>query len=227
MKNSKIKVIVTGVTGMVGEGVMHECLLSPYVEEVLVISRRPSGKSHPKLKEIILTDFYQTEELEELVKGYDACYFCLGVTSIGKNEAEYTKLTYDLTLGFAKSLEKNNPQLTFVYVSGKSTDSTEKGNLMWARVKGKTENDLAKLKFKAAFAFRPGMIHPTPGLQHALPFYKYINWMYPFLRWAAPNMVCTMKELGQAMIAVTLLGYDKSAVEVADIVHLSKVLEEK
>ncbi|TBH76506.1 NAD-dependent epimerase/dehydratase family protein [Aquirufa nivalisilvae] len=227
MKNSKIKVIVTGVTGMVGEGVMHECLLSPHVEEVLVISRRPSGKSHPKLKEIILKDFYQTEELEDQVKGYDACYFCLGVTSIGKNEAEYTKLTYDLTLGFAKSLEKHNPELTFVYVSGKSTDSTEKGSLMWARVKGKTENDLKKLHFKSAYAFRPGMIHPIPGLQHALPFYKYINWMYPFLRWVAPNMVCTLKELGQAMLAVTIQGYDKTTIEVADIVHLAKVLEEE
>lgn len=227
MKNSKIKVIVTGVTGMVGEGVMHECLLSPHVEEVLVISRCPSGKSHPKLKEIILKDFYQTEELEEQVKGYDACYFCLGVTSIGKNEAAYTQVTYDLTLGFAKAIEKYNPQLTFVYVSGKSTDATEKGSLMWARVKGKTENDLRKLHFKAVYAFRPGMIHPTPDLQHALPFYQYINWMYPFLRWIAPNMVCTLKELGQAMIAVTIHGYDKSVIEVADIVHLSKVLEEE
>ncbi|MHA8054242.1 NAD-dependent epimerase/dehydratase family protein [Aquirufa sp. Wall-65K1] len=227
MKNSKIKVIVTGVTGMVGEGVLQECLLSPHVEEVLVISRRPSGKSHPKLKEIILKDFYQTEELQDQVKGYDACYFCLGVTSIGKNEAVYTRLTYDLTLGFAKSIEKNNPELTFIYVSGKSTDSTEKGSLMWARVKGKTENDLRKLRFKAAYAFRPGMLHPTEGLQHALPFYKYINWMYPFLRWAAPNMVCTLKELGQAMIAVTIHGYDKTAIEVADIVRLSKVLKDE
>lgn len=224
MNYAKIKVIVTGVTGMVGEGVMHECLLSPHVEEVLVISRRPTGKTDPKLKEIILQDFYSPAALEEKVQGYDACYFCLGVTSIGKNEAEYTHLTYDLTLGFAKAIKKHNPDMTFVYVSGKGTDSSEKGSLMWARVKGKTENDLMKLNFKAVFAFRPSMLHPTPGLQHTLSFYKYINWMYPFLRKFAPQMVCTLRELGQSMIAVTLKGYDKSVIEVADIVHLSKVL---
>ncbi|RYD86662.1 MAG: NAD-dependent epimerase/dehydratase family protein, partial [Sphingobacteriales bacterium] len=169
----KLKVIVTGATGMVGEGVMHECLLHPDIAEVLIIKRRPAGFNHPKLKEIIHADLADISSLESQLTGYDACYFCAGVTSLGKNEEEYTKLTYDLTIGFAKTLAKVDPDMTFCYVSGTSTDSTEKGSVMWARVKGKTENDLAKLPFKKVYNFRPGFMKPTPGLKNTLGLYKY------------------------------------------------------
>src|SRR5476651_2638272 len=143
--DKKIRVIITGSTGMVGEGVMHECLLHPDVEAVLVINRKPDGVVHPKLKEIVHKDFFDLSAIEDQLKGYNACYFCLGVTSLGKKEPEYYKLTYTLTLNFAQTLVKHNPDMTFCYVSGAGTDSTESGKIMWARVKGKTENDLMKL----------------------------------------------------------------------------------
>ncbi len=143
----KIKAIITGVTGMVGEGVLHECLLHPDVESVLVINRKPCGVKHEKLKEIIHKDFFDLSSIEDQLSGYNACYFCAGVSSVGKKEDEYKRITYDLTLNFAKTLLKLNPDMTFCYVSGVGTDSTEKGRSMWARVKGKTENDLLKLRF--------------------------------------------------------------------------------
>ena len=150
----KIKAIITGATGMVGEGVLHECLLHPDVESVLVINRKPCGVKHEKLKEIIHKDFLDLSAIEEQLAGYNACYFCAGVSSVGKKEDEYTRITYDLTLNFANTLVKLNPDMTFCYVSGVGTDSTEKGRSMWARVKGKTENDLLKLPFKAAYMFQ-------------------------------------------------------------------------
>jgi hypothetical protein len=153
--------------------------------------------------------------------GYNACLFCAGVTSIGKKEDEYTKLTYTLTLGFAKTLSKVNPDMRFCYVSGKSTDSTEKGNVMWARVKGKTENDLGKL-FKAEYNFRPGMMKPAEGQKHVLSAYKYVGWLYPVVKLLAPNTACTLKEVGQAMINVCSNGYSKHVLEVNDIVVAAK-----
>ena len=217
----KIKAIVTGVTGMVGEGVMHECLLHPDVEQVLIINRKSSGVSHPKLKEIIHSNFFDLSAIEEQLKNYNACYFCLGVTSVGLKEPEYKKLTYDLTMHVATTLSKLNPDMTFCYVSGASTDSTEKGKSMWARVKGKTENDLMKLPFKKAYMFRPGYMHPTPGLKNTLKYYAYVSWLYPLFRVAFPGVVSTLKELGVAMINVTTKGYDKSILEVKDIVRLA------
>lgn len=220
--NKSIRAIITGSTGMVGEGVMHECLLHPDVEAVLVINRKPCGVVHPKLKEIIHNDFFDLSAIEDQLSGYNACYFCLGVTSIGKKKPEYYKLTYTLTLHVAQTLVKYNPDMTFCYVSGAGTDSTKKGRSMWARVKGKTENDLMKLPFKQVFAFRPGYIHPTKGLKHAHPFYKYISWLYPFLKLVLPGGVCTLKELGLAMINITRLGYQKKIIDPKDIVALSK-----
>lgn len=221
-QNNKIKAIVTGATGMVGEGVLHECLNHPQVEAVLVINRKPCGVSHPKLKEIIHSDFFNLSAIEGQLSGYNACYFCLGVSSVGMKEPEYYRLTYTLTLHAAQTLSRLNPDMTFCYVSGGGTDSSEKGSSMWARVKGKTENDLMKLPFKRVFAFRPGYMHPTPGLKNVLPYYKYLSWMYPFFRKFFPKLVSTLAELGQAMINVTLYGYDKSILDVRAIVAVAK-----
>lgn len=220
--NTSIKAIITGATGMVGEGVLHECLLHPQVESVLAINRKPCGVVHPKLKEIIQNDFFNFSAIENQLAGYNACFFCLGVSSIGMKEPEYYKLTYTLTMHIAETLSKLNPAMTFCYISGKSTDSTEKGKMMWARVKGKTENDLFKLSFKEVYAFRPGYMHPTKGLKNTLRSYKYISWMYPFFRVVFPGSVSTLKELGLAMINAAILGYDKKILEVKDIVNLSK-----
>jgi uncharacterized protein YbjT (DUF2867 family) len=221
-RDIKIKAIVTGATGMVGEGVMHECLLHPQVDEVLVINRKPGGVVHPKLKEIIHEDFFNLSAIEDQLAGYNACFFCLGVTSVGKKEEEYYKLTYTLTLNVAKTLSKLNNDMTFCYVSGAGTDSTEKGNSMWARVKGKTENDLMKLPFKQVFAFRPGFIKATKGLKRAQKLYKYIGWLYPFLKAMFPNAACTLKEVGLAMIHTVTRGYEKNILAVKDIVILAK-----
>ncbi|MBI3233803.1 MAG: NAD-dependent epimerase/dehydratase family protein, partial [Bacteroidetes bacterium] len=164
-----------GVTGMVGEGVLHEALNHPEVQEVLIINRRPSGVVHSKLKEIIHENFFDLSEVKNQLTGYDACYFCLGVSAVKLNEEKYTQYTYDLTLSFAKTLLEVSPNITFIYVSGSGTDSTEKGRQMWARVKGKTENDLLKLPFKRAYMFRPGFMKPTPGLKNTLSFYKLLS----------------------------------------------------
>ena len=218
----KIRAIITGATGMVGEGVLHECLLSNEVEQVLVINRKPCGVTHPKLKEIIHKDFFNLTPIEGQLKGYNACYFCLGVSSVGMNEADYRHMTYDLTLHAAKILLKQNTDMTFIYVSGSGTDTTEKGRTMWARVKGKTENDILNLGFKDAYAFRPGFMKPTPGLKNVLGFYAYINWLYPTLRFLAPNLVSTLSEVGVAMIKTTLNSSPKKVLEVKDIVAIAK-----
>jgi hypothetical protein len=203
---------------MVGEGVLHEALLHPDVEGVLVLTRRPSGMSHPKLKEIVVSDFYDLSPIESELSGYNACFFCLGVSSIGMKEADYRRITYDLTMSVAWTLAKMNPDMTFCYISGKATDSTEHGRLMWARVKGKTENDLMKLPFKRVYAFRPGVLLPTKGMKNTLKYYKYVTWLYPFLRAVAPSSVSTLKELGVSMINVASRTYGKQILEVGDIV---------
>ncbi len=220
---TKIRAIITGATGMVGEGVLHECLLHPDVEAVLVINRKPCGVVHEKLKEIIHADFFDISDIEGQLAGYNACYFCLGVSSVGMKEDEYSRLTYTLTLNFARTLSKINPDMVFCYISGAGTDSSEKGRSMWARVKGKTENDLIKLPFKNVYAFRPGYMHPTPGLKNTIKFYKYITWLYPFARKVYPSGVSTLAELGLAMINIVRLGYPKQIIEVKDIVALAKM----
>jgi len=218
----KLSVIITGATGMVGEGVLHGSLLPAYAERVLVIIRKPRGLSHPKLKEIIHANFHDLSSIESELIGYNACFFCLGVSSIGMKEEEYRHLTYDLTMHVAETLSRYNPDMTFCYISGKSTDSTEKGRLMWARVKGKTENDLMKLLFKAVYNFRPGYMHPTKGLKNTLSGYKYVSWLYPLLRTLAPNSVSTLKEMGDAMINTALHGYNKPVLEVKDILEVAR-----
>jgi len=209
--------MITGATGMVGEGVLIECLEHPQVSEVLSVSRRSCGMSYPKLKEYLVPDFLSLKEDDENLKGYDACFFCAGVSSIGMKEAEYSRITYDTTIHFAKVVQQQNPQMTFIYVSGKSTDSTEKGRMMWARVKGKTENDLATMPFKKVYNFRPGFMKFTTGQKNALKMYKYVGWMYPFIKLVFPNSTSTLKQVAQAMINSLITGSDKQILEVRDI----------
>lgn len=216
-----IKVIVTGATGMVGEGVLHECLNHVSVEQVLVINRRPCGVSHPKLAEIIHEDFFDLSPIEDEIKGYDACLFCLGVSSIGMSEDEYAWLTYTLTMHMATLLSAQNPQMTFCYISGSGTDSSERGRIMWARVKGRTENSLLKLPFKKVYLFRPAVITPTRGLKNTLKPYKYFGWLIPVIKLFAPAYVCSLRELGLAMIHASIIGFEKSVVEGKDIGELA------
>jgi uncharacterized protein YbjT (DUF2867 family) len=210
----KINAIVTGATGMVGEGVMHECLLHPNVEKVIIVNRRPSGFSHPKLREIIVQDFYNLKNIDEQFVGVNACFFCLGMSSVGQNEETFTKVTYDLTMNFARAVHMANPDATFIYVSGAGTDGTEKGRLMWARVKGRTENAIMKL-FKNGYAFRPGLMTPTKGLKNTLKLYSYLGWLIPLFRLFMP--ISTLKDVGLAMINIALKGYPKKVLEVKDI----------
>jgi len=218
----KIRVIITGATGMVGEGVLSEALLHPAVEKVLVINRSTCGVMHPRLTEIIHTNFMDLTPVEDQLKGYNACFFCLGVSSVGKKEDEYFAQTYTLTMHVADILSRQNPGMTFCYVSGAGTDSTEKGRLNWARVKGKTENDLMKLPFKKVFAFRPGFMLAEKDAKNVPVVYTVFKFLYTPLRALFPSFVSTLKEVGIAMINSVIYGYEKSVLEVKDFVALSK-----
>jgi hypothetical protein len=220
--STKIKAIITGSTGMVGEGILHECLQHPSVESILVINRRPCGITHPKLKEIIHIDFFDLLPIESNLSGYNACFFCAGVSSVGMEEPEYTKFTYELTMNFAQTLSKLNNDMTFCYVSGAGTDSSEKGRMMWARVKGKTENDLMKLQFKNIYAFRPAFMKPVKGQKNAPTFYKYILWLYAILHPLFPQYFGTLSDVGRAMINCAKYGYEKRVLEAKDIAGLAK-----
>ena len=216
-----IKTIITGATGMVGEGVLLACLDHPDVERVLVINRRPGGMSHPKLLEIIHTDFFNLAPIAPQLAGYDACFFCLGVSSVGMEAEQYRRATHDLTLGVAQVLAAANPEMTFCYVTGKGTDSSEQGRVAWARVKGATENALMRL-FKNAYMFRPALMKASPGQKNLNPWYRYLAWIYPIGRAVFPNSFCTLQEVGHAMINVTCNGYPKRILEVTDIVDLAR-----
>ncbi len=218
-----IKIILTGATGMVGEGVLYECLQSKKVAAILVVGRKSCGYTHPKLTEVIHRDFFDLSPVQEKLISYDACLFCSGVSSVGKKEPEFHELTYTLTMAVAKLLSQLNPAMTFCYISGAGTDSSEKGKTMWARVKGKTENDLTKLPFKAVYNFRPGVLKKTKGLKNTLGFYKWLGWLIPIIKLISPNSVSSLRQLGQAMIHVSVSGYDKNIVEVSDIIALSKL----
>jgi nucleoside-diphosphate-sugar epimerase len=224
MNKPGIRAIITGTTGMVGEGVLHECLQNAQVEAVLVINRKTSGLSHPKLTEIIHADFFDFSAIESQLKGYNACFFCLGVSSVGMKEPDYYKVTYTLTMQVATTLARLNPAMVFCYISGGGTDSTEKGRIMWARVKGKTENDLMKLPFRDVYALRPGFIKPIKGLSKTHNFYKYITWLFPLGRKLYPNGFCTLQELALAMIRLAGQGSAKKIIEGKDIINLATSL---
>jgi uncharacterized protein YbjT (DUF2867 family) len=220
-----LKIIITGTTGMVGEGVMQRCLDNPNVEQVLAISRKPNGHSHPKLVELIHADFANLSAVAGQLLGFDACFFCAGISSMGISKEQYEKITYDLTLAFASTLAKLNPSMTFTYLSGQGTDGTEKGRSHWARVKGKTENDLRKLPFKNVYAYRPGMMKPLEGALHVLSYYKYGAWMYPIGRKLYPNGFNTLAEVGDSMVFVSLNEYGKFILEGKEITETAKLLK--
>lgn len=217
----KIRVIITGTTGMVGEGVLLACLDHPEVERVLSVSRRPSGYSHPKLREVVHPDLFDLAPIEAALADYNACFFCLGVSSIGMKKEEYRHVTYDLTLNFAHTVARLNPEMTFCYVTGAGTDSSEQGSTTWARVKGATENALLRI-FRRAYMFRPAFMQATTGQKHLKSWYKLLGWVYPIGRTLYPAGFCTLQEVGQAMIHAVSRGYPKPVLEVKDIVELAK-----
>jgi uncharacterized protein YbjT (DUF2867 family) len=220
-----VKTILFGATGMVGQGVLRECLLDPDVEQVLSVSRTPTGKQHEKLREIVREDMFNYADVENELSAYDACFFCLGVSSVGMKEPDYRRLTYDLTLAPANVLARLNPQMTFVYVSGTGTDSTEKGRSMWARVKGATENALSRLPFSAAYMFRPGLIQPMhgelPRKRGAQVMYMIVSPLIPILIRVFPNQITTTERIGRAMLEVAKRGAPKMLLESRDINELA------
>jgi uncharacterized protein YbjT (DUF2867 family) len=216
-----VKVILFGASGMVGQGVLRECLLAPEVEQVLSIGRSATGPKHPKLREVQHADFSDFSALEPQLAGFDACFYCLGATAGGKSEAEYTRITFDFTLAAARPLASLNPGMTFVYVSGASTDATERGRIMWARVKGRTENALLALPFKAAVMFRPAGIIPVHGVVSKTAayriFYVVLGPLLPLLRRLFPAAVTTTELIGRAMLNAVRIGAPKQVLESADI----------
>jgi uncharacterized protein YbjT (DUF2867 family) len=222
-----VKVLIFGATGMVGQGVLRECLRDPDVTQVVTIGRTATGIQNAKLSEIIHSDMTYYAGLESQLAGFDACFFCLGVSSSGMSEADYTRVTYDFTLAAAETLSRVNPGMTFVYVSGTGTDASEKDRTMWARVKGRTENALLRLPFKAAFMFRPGVIVPRFGAKSRTALYRIpyalTRPLLPLLLRAFPNQVLTTDEIGRAMILVARDGAPKPILETGDIRSLLKL----
>jgi len=211
---------------MVGQGVLRECLLDPEVESVLTIGRSATGQQHAKLHEIVHKDLFDYSAIEQQLSGYDACFFCLGVSSVGMSEPDYERITYGITLAAAQTLARLNPEMTFIFVSGAGTDSTEKGRSMWARVKGKTENALFQLPFRAQYMFRPGYIQPLHGIRSKTKvydfFYKVLGPLYPVFKLLMPKYVTTTENIGRAMIKVARQGAPKSFLENQDINALSE-----
>jgi uncharacterized protein YbjT (DUF2867 family) len=215
-----MKVLIFGATGIVGQGVLLECLRDTEVEFVVTLGRTATGVRDPKLREIVHRDLLNYGGMEESLAGFDACFFCLGVASTGMKEAEYERVTYGFTLAAAEALSRVNPGMTFTYISGSGTDSTERGRVMWARVKGRTENALLRLPLNA-YAFRPGFIEPMDGIQSKTPmyrmFYNVLGPVLPVLHRMFPNQILSTREIGQAMLAVARHGYDKRILETKDM----------
>jgi uncharacterized protein YbjT (DUF2867 family) len=221
-----MRVILFGATGMIGQGVLRECLLDPGVEAVLSIGRRASGVTNAKLREIVHADLTDLSAIEGELGGYDACFFCLGISSAGMSEADYRRVTYDVTLAAAQAIQKRSPDLTFVYVSGTGTDSTEKGRTMWARVKGATENAILAMPFKASYMFRPGYIQPMNGARASgrgtRILYAVFGPLYPVWKTLAPRYVTTTEEVGRAMLRVAREGAPTQLLESDDIAKLGR-----
>ncbi|MGH8157340.1 MAG: NAD-dependent epimerase/dehydratase family protein [Rhodanobacter sp.] len=221
-----MNILLFGATGMVGQGALRECLLADDVTQVTTLGRTPTGHQHPKLRELVHQDLFDYGAIESELTNFDACFFCIGVTSSGMTEAQYTHLTHDLTLAAAQTLARLNPQMTFVYVSGAGADSSEAGKVMWARVRGRLENALQRLPFKAVYVFRPGIIQPLHGIRSKTGSYR---WLYaltrpllPLLRWLLPNTVLSTEIVGRAMLAVARRGAPKEVLEAADISALGR-----
>ncbi|OUM03922.1 NAD-dependent epimerase/dehydratase family protein [Variovorax sp. JS1663] len=216
-----MKVLLFGATGMVGQGVLRECLLDPGVTKVLSVGRRTTGQVHPKLEELVVPDMLDYGAVEDRLAGYDACFFCLGVSSVGMSEPDYRRVTLDITLAAARLLVRLNPQMCFVYVSGAGTDSTERGPSMWARVKGETENALMRLPFRAAYMFRPGFIQPLNGVRSKTALYRWIYVLatpvFGLVRHLSPDRVTTSEQIGRAMLAAARNGAPAPLVEMSDI----------
>lgn len=216
-----LNIIITGSTGMVGEGVLDECLKHPDVESVLVINRKPCNINHHKLHEIIHKDFFDVTSIEDQLTGYNTCFFCLGVSSVGLKASEYFNKTYTLTMNIAETVSRLNKNMIFEYISGAGTDSSEKGRVRWARVKGKTENDLMKLPFRRVYVLRPGFIKPKPGMTRTHKIYKYISWLFPIGRALVPSGFCTLTELSLSMLYMATKGYEKNIIDGKDIIMLA------
>lgn len=221
-----MNVLLFGATGMVGQGVLRECLLADDVLRVQTIGRTATGQQHPKLHELVHQDLFDYHAIETGLTNFDACFFCIGVTSSGMAEAQYTRLTHDLTLAAAQTLARLNPQMTFVYVSGAGADSSEAGRVMWARVRGRTENALQRLPFKAVYVFRPGIIQPLHGIRSKTDsyrwFYRLARPLLPLLRMLLPNTVLSTEIVGRAMLAVARRGAAGPVLEAADINALGR-----
>jgi uncharacterized protein YbjT (DUF2867 family) len=219
-----MNVLLFGATGMLGQGTLRECLLDAGVERVVTVGRKATGQQHPKLREIVVPDVADLSAVQAELAGFDACFFALGVSAAGMSEADYTRMTYDLTLSVARTLLPLNPAMTFIYISGTGTDSSEKGRVMWARVKGRTENALLGMPFKAAFMFRPAAILPLHGITSATGWYRVLyaamRPLFPLMKRLAPNYVTTTEQFGKAMIEVARNGYPTPVLESRDIVHL-------
>jgi uncharacterized protein YbjT (DUF2867 family) len=219
-----MKVLIFGATGMVGQGVLRECLRAPDVEVVASVGRGATGLQDPKLREIVHSEMGSLAAIEARLTGFDACFFSLGVSAAGMKEADYDRITYGLTLAAAQTLSRLNPGMTFIYVSGEGTDSSERGRVMWARIKGRTENALLRLPLEA-FMFRPGLIEPLDGIQSKTRayrvMYKLMKPVLPLLHWALPNQVLSTREIGQAMLAVARQGYEKRILETGDLRRLA------
>jgi len=216
-----MNVLLYGATGMVGQGVARECELDPGIERIVTVGRRTTGGAHPKTREVVQPDLTDLSSISSELPAIDACFFCLGVSSLGMNEEAYSKITYDLTLSIAEQLVRANTAMTFIYVSGASTDSTERGRVMWARVKGRTENALLHCGFKAAYMFRPGLIIPMHGVRSATKWYNtayaIMKPLIPLLRRLSPTSVTTTEQVGRAMISVARDGYATPILEMKDI----------
>jgi uncharacterized protein YbjT (DUF2867 family) len=220
-----MNVLLFGATGMIGQGALRECLLDPGVDRVVTVGRSPTRVTNPKLRDIVYNDLPNFAPIEALLSPFEACFFCLGVTSTGMSEADYTRITYDITMAAASVLLRLNPEMTFVFVSGAGTDSTERGRLMWARVKGKTENALLRMPFKAAYMFRPGVIQPLHGVRSRTAAYRILYSvtapLIPLMRRLFPNQILTSEEMGRAMLAAVRRGAPTRVLESRDIRQLA------